>query len=112
MTAFFRGIPSRSREWNVLFSGRFAGMEILFSVEFRRVHLVIPAKAGIHFSDKFPHSPLFAKKMCGDSKLNFRVKFAGIPKFIFAEFLCIRRNGKFIFGKILSRSPEWKIYFR
>ena len=49
MTGFFRGIPPhfhsdenrnlpqrfrRSPEWNVLFSGRFAGMENLFSAEF------------------------------------------------------------------------------
>ena len=81
-------MTKNGREWNVLFSGRFAGMECtfsgrfagmvnLFSVEFRRVHLVIPAKAGIHFYHKSPHSPrFFYKKMRGNSKLNFRVKFA------------------------------------
>ena len=53
-------MTKNGREWNVLFSGRFAGMECtfsgrfagmvnLFSAEFRRVYLVIPAKAGIHF---------------------------------------------------------------
>ena len=79
--AFF--IPKKEiikNENKIIFSPLFTAVlrewKILFSVEFRRVHLVIPAKAGIHFYRQIPHSPLFAKKMCGDSKLNFRGKFA------------------------------------
>ena len=59
------------------FSGHFAEMVNLFSVEFRRVHLVIPAKAGIHFCRQNPaFTSFFTKKTRENPKLNFRVKFA------------------------------------
>ena len=91
-----------------------------------------PRKRESIFTDKFPHSPLFAKKMCGDSKLNFRVKFAENSKinrpewipafagmtaffsrnsFAFAGMECTfsgRFAGmeNFIFGGISPRSPR------
>ena len=68
-----RTFSGRSPEWNVLFSGRFAGMVNLFSAEFRRVHLVIPAKAGIHFYRQIPAFTSFLQKKCAE-----------IPKLIFA----------------------------
>ena len=65
------------------FFGRFAEMENFIFAKFRRVHLVIPAKAGIHFYRQISaFTSFFAKKCAGNSKLNFRVKFAEIPKLI------------------------------
>ena len=54
-----------------------------FSPPNPRLPAVIPANAGIHFHRQTPaFTSFFAKKMRGNSKLNFRVKFAEIPKLI------------------------------
>ena len=55
------------------FFGRFAEMENFIFAKFRRVHLVIPAKAGIHFYRQISAFTSFLQKKC-----------AGIPNLIFA----------------------------
>ena len=81
-------MTKNGREWNVLFSGRFAGMECTFFGCFAEIPKLIfrvkcadsrrhsresgnpflPTNSRIHL--------VFHKKMRGNSKLNFCVKFA------------------------------------